>query len=102
MNRQQRRAAARSGVDGAAEVWYGLCTFWTATWDTLSRTPNGIPCCPHCGSPGFQTSLENWDPARFEAEGNEGYGAFLESLREVCHGRGVTTMGLWRERQATS
>ena len=40
-------------------LWYGPCGFWTDDWDKLKVTP--IPCCPHCGSPGFQIEYSKWD-----------------------------------------
>ena len=42
-------------------LWHGVCGCWTDEWDLLSQTDAGIPICPNCGCPGFQTTAEAWD-----------------------------------------
>jgi hypothetical protein len=78
-------------------IWYGLCTFWTEDWPLLARTAHGIPCCPHCGAVGFQINADDWwaGVERYESEGNPGYRAFLEDLRNTCHGKSTTVLSLW-------
>lgn len=69
------------------DIWYGAgrCQFWTDDLTTLRRTPNGIPCCPN-GHVGFESSAPAWwEGARiYEAGGNPGYVAWLESTKETC------------------
>lgn len=82
--------------DPARMIWYGLCTYWTDDWNHVAG--NGVPHCPHCGSPGFIATARDWleGALKFEAEGREGQGEpgpkpgyveFLSSFREVCSGR---------------
>lgn len=91
------------------EMWYGFCTYWTEDWDKLKFLPanpefssaiqGGVPCCPECGSPGFQMAVIEWNEGikKFEAK-CPGYAKFIEELREVCHGKGVDTGELWEKR----
>lgn len=89
------------------EIWYGFCTYWTDEWDSLSATEpvegeaisHGIPCCPKCGSVGYQMTLLDWNEGieKYEAEGHTGYAAFIEGLKEQCNGK-MTIMELWEQR----
>ena len=90
------------------EIWYGFCTYWTNDWDKLGSTPaegedqaisGGIPSCPECGSVGYQMTAEDWKEGieKYEAEGNAGYGTFIEGLKEQCNGK-TTIMELWEQR----
>lgn len=37
-------------------VWYSSnCYYWTDDWSKLVKMGPGIPCCPVCKSPGFQS-----------------------------------------------
>ena len=89
------------------EIWYGFCTYWTDDWDKLSATEpvegeaisHGIPCCPECGSVGYQMTAQEWKEGveKYEADGHTGYATFIEGLKEQCNGK-VTIMELWEQR----
>jgi hypothetical protein len=71
LQRRERRVGANNLGPAPAPssmIWYGLCTYWTDDWSTLSRTGHGIPCCPFCGAVGFQASAADWwaGAGRFE------------------------------------
>lgn len=65
-------------------IWYGLCTYWTDDWNKVRS--GGVPQCPHCGSPGMQTTAKVWfaGAQRFQSEGNPGYMAFIAQSKEQC------------------
>ena len=80
-------------------LWYGArCTFWTDDWNRVTGVGPGIPCCPHCGSPGMQITAKDWfdGAARFQREGNTGYVIFLAQSRETCH-RGKGFLAWYKE-----
>jgi len=91
------------------EIWYGFCTFWTDDWNKLAEIPTwgtgkaytgGIPCCPECGSPGFQMTLQEWNDGIVKFNAKEpGYAKFINELKNTCHGRGVGLGDLWEKRQ---
>lgn len=80
--------------DPARGVWYpaGSCGYWTDDWSKLGNR-GGIPCCPHCGCPGMQTTAKNWfDGAeKFEKDDHPHYCAFLADSKEHCAGRGASS-----------
>lgn len=89
-------------------IWYGFCTFWTDDWGQLSWTDpkgngamnGGIPCCPECGSVGYQmTSDEWWEGVQGMEQDEPGYYKFIKGLRNTCHGSEVSVMNLWEERK---
>lgn len=90
------------------QIWYGFCTYWTDDWEALSATPvedtatggHGIPCCPECGSVGYQMTLQEWNEGveKYESEDNAGYAAFIAELKEKCHGK-TTILQLWEQKQ---
>ncbi len=68
-------------------IWYGPCRYWTDDWSKVAlRGESGIPCCPKCGAPGFQTDAADWDQAvrTHEADRHPGYAAAIAAGREVC------------------
>lgn len=77
-------------------LWYGTCTYWTDDWEALSNE-KGIPICPDCGGPGFEISIQAWNEGieKHEADGNPGYGKFVETLKENCHGKKADFNDLW-------
>ncbi len=87
------------------ELWYGFCTYWTDDWEALKHTPvpegaaisSGIPCCPECGSVGYQMTLQAWNEGieKYEADGNPGYGDFINEMKGKCHGPKTTLAELW-------
>jgi hypothetical protein len=93
----------------AEEIWYGFCTFWTDDWGQLSATPvpegaaiqAGIPCCPECGSVGYQIDADEWwEGVQKMEEASPGYFKFIKGLKNVCHGKGTGIGDLWeRERE---
>jgi hypothetical protein len=85
-------------TDPERGVWYGQCGFWTDDWAALVKIGPGIPACPKCKVPGFQTTAKEWEAnARtHEANGNAGYMNFLLLHRERCYRhveKGLT--GVW-------
>lgn len=98
-------------------IWYGFCTFWTDDWGQLSSvavkgSPSGIggravgaidagiPCCPECGSVGFEAEANEWWEGVQLLEGSEpGYYKFLKGMKNTCHGKGVSLSDLWEERK---
>jgi hypothetical protein len=69
-------------------VWYGLCAFWTDDWSQLKSVNGMIPCCPTCGSVGFQTTFGCWmGGARDFDSIHPRYVEFLESHKAHCFGR---------------
>lgn len=79
---------ARVGADSPDRgVWYAThptCGYWTDDWSNLKQFAGhvpkpgdvmrgGVPCCPECGCPGFQTTWAEWmgDAERFEREGRD-------------------------------
>lgn len=68
-------------------MWYSArCTYWTDDWSKLVlSTGSRIPCCPNCGSPGFQGEMEPWiESAIAYADTNPGYYQFLLGVKEAC------------------
>lgn len=77
--------------------WYGPCMYWTDNWNALSSSPTGIPCCPYCGTVGFQITHQEWmnGAIRFAAETDQpGYPKWLLDIKEVCS----PEMSMWRKR----
>ncbi len=86
------------------QIWYGFCTFWTSDWGKLSKTGEpmgfGIPCCPDCGSVGFQIDADEWwEGVQRVEEATPGYFKFIKELKDTCHGKGVGIGDLWEERK---
>lgn len=68
-------------------VWHSPCTYWTDDWTKL-RDAGGIPICPTCGCPGFQTDYQNWIDSAIEFEKTHPYYVeFLNQTKEECRGR---------------
>ena len=90
-------------MNDESQIWYGFCTYWTDDWEALEATPDnkGIPCCPECGSVGYQMTLQEWNEGieKYEAEDNAGYGAFIAELKGKCHGK-TTILQLWEQKKA--
>lgn len=70
-------------------VVYGARCAW---WDTIEKTatvngkPDGLPCCPNCGSPLFEVASESvwWNGVEAHDDMNPGYREFVEWLRGKC------------------
>lgn len=80
------RASERQKKSKPAEVWYGLCGYWTDDWSKLRTVGSGIPCCPECGAVGFQQSADEWwrQVDAYEAAGHSGYRAKVEADKGKC------------------
>lgn len=70
-------------------VWYAAgstCGYWTDNWDKLLKSELGIPCCPNCGSVGFQTTWKKWTDGAgsFEADGHPSYLTFCLEIQAKC------------------
>lgn len=86
-------------------IWYGFCTYWTDDWDELSTVPQEddvgapeIPCCPECGSVGFEIEDDEWwEGVQRVEQDQRGYYSFIKALREHCHGKGISIGDLWEE-----
>jgi len=73
-------------------VWYSVnCTFWSDNISTLKTFSPGIPCCPKCGSPGYQTDAKQWEKGieKYDTEVRSGYKVFIYSIKERCLGVSV-------------
>ena len=51
----QNEKGKTTATDPTCLLWHGPCGHWTDDWSLLPATPNGIPLCPICKSPGYQT-----------------------------------------------
>jgi hypothetical protein len=89
-------------------IWYGFCTFWTDDWGQLSRTEHegngsivgGIPCCPDCGSVGYQIEDDEWwEGVQIVEKAEPGYYKFIRGLKDTCHGPDKSVGDLWDERK---
>lgn len=92
-------------------IWYGFCTFWTDDWGRLGTAAEkvftgrihntmAIPCCPECGSVGFECDADEWwEGVQLLEESEPGYYKFLKGLKNTCHGKGVPLSDLWEERK---
>lgn len=81
-------------------MWYSArCTYWTDDWSQLLLAIGSrIPCCPNCGSVGYQGEMGPWlDSAEAYAEANPGYFQFLLEHKEVC--KKVSMMNAWKAYQ---
>ncbi len=58
------------------------CGFWTIDFDKLSSN-GGIPCCPTCGSPGFETTTEEWDKGLDQMSAK--YVDWIDGMQEKCN-----------------
>lgn len=79
-------AAEDRGMADQRIVYGAFCSWWDSI-SAASRTPSGIPCCPHCGGVLFEVPTEeSWwaDVDRYEAAGHSGYRAFIEWERGRC------------------
>ena len=70
-------------------IWYGVnCVYWTDDTSKLARR-GMTPCCPKCGSVGFQSTARSFlDPvkiAEHEANGHPNYAAALKWTKERCY-----------------
>lgn len=92
-------------------MWYGAgCSYWTDDWNKLGSSrmdhinpkSSGIPCCPVCGSVGFQINYDDWFTPPNSAQLSsvhklrlnalfgstvwdwKGYFEFLLSMKEHC------------------
>lgn len=72
------------------DVFYGHCTFWTDDWELMrrARAERGslIPCCPYCGSVGYEIDKQKWwaQARAHEANWHPGYVAMLEWGKNQC------------------
>jgi hypothetical protein len=74
------------------QMWYSVrCTYWTDNWSKLKTTGPGIPVCPVCGSPGYQSDYNQFDKSakRYNDQAMEGYYIFLQEVKERCLGKSV-------------
>ena len=71
-----------------SRIVYGAMCLWWDSIDKVSKTPTGLPCCPHCGGVLFEmASLEEWNQTvdTFEKESpSPGYREFINWLRGKC------------------
>lgn len=78
-----------SAEELSRQVWCsasGICGYWTDDWDKLNtHGKHGIPCCPHCGCVGMQSSAKSWFEGAVEFEKqNPRYMEFLDVVKETC------------------
>lgn len=81
-------------------LWYSVkCSYWTDDFDKLTKMGPGIPCCPHCKSPGFQDEAGRWlDGAKKFDEKEPGYSDFLNRMKEKCQTASIAK--LWELEKA--
>ncbi len=79
-------------------IWYSSnCSFWTDDWGQIAKV-GGIPCCPTCQAPGFQTTAQEWEFGISTYDKvKPGYSVWLNGLKGCCHGRAVTIKDLWQQ-----
>lgn len=88
---------ATTADDPMRGIWYGICTYWTDDWTKVAS--GAIPCCPKCGSPGFQIEAGQWEAgAQQFAATHPGYLVVLSDCKERCHGK-KQIMRLYNERK---
>lgn len=80
--------------DRDLDLWYGAgCTYWTDEWDALASTGEGplggIPCCPRCGSVGYEIRRAQWwaGVRQHEADGTRGRSCGLPDCGPTGHPR---------------
>lgn len=81
-------------------MWYSSrCTYWTDNWGKLARTGPGIPCCPKCGSVGYESAWDQFDRSskRYDEKAAEGYYVFLQEVKEKCLGANVSVQKAFDE-----
>lgn len=83
-------------------IWYSAgqhCGYWTDDWSKLSRHTPGIPCCPHCGCVGMQTTARDWlaVPDLF-LDTHPRYDEWLPQSKEQCgRASGISFMDAYRK-----
>lgn len=67
-------------------IVYGATCAWWGKIQEASSTPNGLPCCPHCGGVLLEVDSEEkwWAGARDFEKAHAGYVDFLEWSRGKC------------------
>lgn len=76
-----------NATDPNRMVWSSArCTYYTDDWDKLKSFGPGIPCCPHCGSLGYESVYASWKRSveRHDKEVREGFATFLQEMKEKC------------------
>lgn len=91
-------------------VYGARCAWWdsidrvgTISIDSDSISTGGLPCCPHCFSPLFETEEDEWwaGAEKYEARGNAGYVDMLKWSRGKCFPSMQRAFELYRkEREA--
>lgn len=72
-----------------SRIVYGATCAWWDSIDKVSKTPGGLPCCPHCGGVLFEMPTEEawWRSVdTHERNGHPGYRWFITWLRGKCFG----------------
>lgn len=82
-----------SATNPARGIWYSAgCGYWTDDWNKVRGHGPGhqIPCCPSCGSVGYQGAWEEWfaDATAYQNENHPRYIEFLFLRKETCGGKG--------------
>lgn len=94
-SRQSRGLESAAYDPDESLLWYGMCTYFTEDWSTLSRTPSiegrpGIPCCPRCGCVGFQAPASGyWAAVMKHDETHPGYLQIVRDNTEYCNAGGL-------------
>ena len=71
--------------DPERHMWYSAgCGYWTDDWSKVVNRP-GIPTCPHCGCPGFSTTMNDWLQVPLEfLKSHPRYDEWLPESKEIC------------------
>lgn len=95
MNKYQKdNGDATTSDDPRRMLWFSSnCTYWTDDWmklktfgDMPDQPRSGVPCCPHCGSPGLQAEAAMWlrSAQVHESNGHPAYFAMVQWQKERC------------------
>ena len=87
--------------DPLREIFYSAyCGYWTDDWSQLKVI--GVPGCPMCGCPGYQTTYDSWmkGAEAFESDGHPDYVEFLLDQKEICNGRGFSFLKAYEKQIA--
>ena len=89
--REAKEQATRARLEAVQEdprIVYGArCSWWESIKHVGINQENGLPVCPHCGSPLLEVeNEERWikGAQNFEDEGMANYVEFIEWVRGKC------------------
>jgi hypothetical protein len=88
----EANADPKYGRKGQKYAFYAArCCWWTTDYRDLGSidgTPDGLPCCPYCGSVLYEAPLEGFLETAKENPGHYGPRG-LDALADAHHGTGL-------------